>query len=99
MDVMAASETTYAVRGLVHADGEIRGGHGFSLTRTGAGRYTVGFLEPFDDPPVVIATPSSPGRIATVATSRAGADVTLTDLHGSPADTGFGFSAEPLTPG
>jgi hypothetical protein len=85
-----------ALRGLVSGDGSIRAGTGFALTRTGVGTYTIGFPVPYDEAPVVLVSPSSPGHVATAATSAVGADVTLTNLMGRHADTGFGFSVEPL---
>jgi hypothetical protein len=87
-----------AVRGLVSAAGTIGAGTGFALTKTGVGAYNIGFLEPFSQPPVVLVQPSEPGSVASAVTSEAGADVVLRNLTGVPADVGFGFVAEPVSP-
>jgi hypothetical protein len=87
----------HAVRGLVSAGGAIGAGTGFALTRTGVGSYTIGFLEPFAEPPVVLVQPSEPGSVASAVTSEVGADVVLRNLTGVPADVGFGFVAEPVS--
>jgi hypothetical protein len=85
-----------AVRGLVAGGGEIDGGAGFRLERTGPGAYTIGFPERYPDPPVVVVSPMMAGHVAAVVTSTVGAEVTLTNLAGMPTDTGFGFIVEPI---
>jgi hypothetical protein len=83
------------VRGIVASGGQINGGGGFILARTGQGAYTIGFPERYPEPPVVVVTPTTAGHVAAVASSTVGAEVRLTNLAGVPTDTGFGFIVEP----
>jgi hypothetical protein len=84
------------VRGIVASGGEVDGGDGFVVERTGPGAYTIGFAERHPDPPVVVVTPRTAGHVAAVAASTIGAEVRLTNLSGVPADAGFGFVVEPI---
>jgi hypothetical protein len=84
------------VRGLVAGGGGISAGAGFALERTGPGAYTIGFTQRYADPPVVVVTPTVAGSVAAVASSTAGADVTITNLQAVPVDTSFGFIVEPI---
>jgi hypothetical protein len=85
-----------ALGGLVDGTGAIERGSGFAITRTGPGSCTIGFVEPYDDVPVVVVTPAIPGTVATAAPSAVGADVTLRDHEGQPVDSAFGFLVTPV---
>jgi hypothetical protein len=87
------------VCGLVSETGRIRGGIGFALTHVATGTYAIGFLEPYDDPPVVVVAPQAPAHVAAVAPTAIGAEVRITDLEGRAADSAFGFVAEPTPRG
>jgi hypothetical protein len=91
---MTASNSS--VRGLVGAGAHVRGGYGYAVEHEGPGVYTIRFLEPFDDAPVVLVTPGESMRAATANPSPAGVEVTITDMHGHPTDTDFAFIAEPV---
>ena len=81
------------IAGIVSGSGRIVTGAGFALTRTGPGTYTIRFLEPCAEAPVVLATPAEPGRAAAAAGTAAGAEITLTDHSGTRTDGGFAFAA------
>jgi hypothetical protein len=85
-----------ALRGHIEAGGHVRGGIGFSLEKTATGAYTIGFPEPYGEPPVVLVTPATARRVASVTVSTRGAEVMLATLAGEPADTGFAFLVEPV---
>lgn len=98
-DVTLTSHTDSApgaLRGHIEAGGGIRGGLGFSLVKTAAGTYAIGFAEPYVAPPVVMVTPATSRRVASAAVSARGAEVTLADLAGAPTDTGFAFVVQPV---
>jgi hypothetical protein len=82
--------------GLVGSGGHARGGYGFGVERNGPGAYTIAFLEPYEEAPVIVVTPGQEKRIATANATAAGAEVTIADLHGTPADADFSFIVEPV---
>ncbi len=83
------------ITGVVDQDGHVVAGTGFALERTGPGVYAILFFDPAPDIPVVLVTPSETDRIAAAAASPAGAEVTLTDRGGVPAEGGFSFAVLP----
>jgi hypothetical protein len=80
------------ISGVIDQDGMILAGEGFALERTGPGVYTIRFLEPAPDRPVVLATPSEPERSIAAVAGAAGAEVTITDRMGTRTDGGFSFA-------
>jgi hypothetical protein len=83
--------------GMVRADGTVRSGTGFTVTRLGAGTYRIDFPA---DPRNLITTPTpwTPAAMARVTTfSRSALDTTsfvvveLRDLTGSLVDSEFTF--------
>jgi hypothetical protein len=84
------------LRGLVADAGGIERGVGFTIIKTGRGTYTVGFVEPYADIPVVVVTPAVPGTVASAAPSAVGADVSLRDHDGQAVDAAFGFLVAPV---
>jgi hypothetical protein len=51
-----ASERLVMVRGIVHPDGKVANGAGYTVKRVNTGLYDVSFLTSFSDPPSVVAT-------------------------------------------
>jgi hypothetical protein len=90
------SDGDASLRGLIGSGGHARGGYGFGVERNGPGAYTIAFLERYEEAPVIVVTPGQEKRIATASTTAVGAEVTITDLHGTPADADFAFVVEPV---
>jgi hypothetical protein len=80
------------ISGVIDQDGMILAGEGFALERSGAGVYTIRFVEPAPDFPVVLVTPMDPERMASAAATAAGVEITLTDRMGTRTDGGFSFA-------
>lgn len=59
-------ENLRIIRGIVSANGTIIGGSGFTVSRTGAGQYTITFTTPFPSPPAVTATTNFNGSASSV---------------------------------
>jgi hypothetical protein len=80
------------ISGVIDQDGMILAGEGFALERSGAGVYTIRFVEPAPDFPVVLVTPMDPERMASAAATAAGVEIALTDRMGTRTDGGFSFA-------
>jgi hypothetical protein len=81
------------IAGIVSGSGRITSGAGFALTRTGPGVYTIRFLEPCAQAPLVLATPAEPALAIAATGTPTGAEITLTDMSGARTDAGFAFAA------
>jgi hypothetical protein len=100
MYATGGQENLYLVRGIVDGAGAIVKGSGYTVSRTGEGRYTVTFTKAeFDEPPAVAITPWTNSPVLAVVPLISGTIgqpakfTVITYLNGAPSDCAFSFIA------
>lgn len=87
---------TLSIKGVIDADGTIRGGQGFRCQKAGRGFYAIEFDVPFDQAPIAVCMLQGSGEdvldhsvsIVNIATSQI---VCATATPESPKDAAFKF--------
>jgi hypothetical protein len=94
----------FFIAGSINADGTIRDGTGFTVAKTGTGRYTINLLSSFSSMPAVVLTgfigPGGPAgpNYAIVSRSTSSVDVQTHCVGSGDCDLPFSFIATESQP-